>query len=287
MAFFGEHLIDRLEGAIAALRLASSEPEFINMRVITTNEEGMCEIEILQQDLPFFSPFFTRTKVFDHPDVEKVEFKSYPVPHFRIIGTVQGVQSAMLRRYAYFIQREAVSFFKAVSADSLVSRKGSHLLPELWKCAKLQAQLPPKTTRYSSLPALEPIPLAMRSAASRALGPDPAPSQTPPADLIPEVSFRKYDPTIDSHINRPKTPTPTTDIPETDTPDTLPFTDDWDTTDDEDDPVDPTPLIPPNTPPKDRLTPKSPHPAHPPSSPHNIGKSRVSKVRFKFPSTYQ
>jgi hypothetical protein len=263
------------------------------MRVISTNEEGICEIEILQQDLPFFSPFFTRTKVFDHPDVETVEFRSYPVPHFWIIGTVQGVKSAMLRRYAYFIQREAVSFFKLVSADSLVSRKGSHLLPEKWKCARLQAKLPKKTNRYSSLPALEPIPLAMRSAASRALGPDPEPSQTPPADPIPKVSFRRYDPTIDSHIDRPKTPTPMTDrstlptIQETDTPDTLPFTDDWDTTDDEDDPADPTTLIPPITPSKDRLTPTSPHPAHPPSSPQHIGKSRVSKVRFKFPSTYQ
>jgi hypothetical protein len=127
MAFCGEHQLQQLEDSIAVLRLALSEPEFFNMRVISTNMEGVSEIEVLQRDLPFRSPFFTKTLAFDHPDIQTVEFRTWPLPHFWIIGTVQGVKSAMLRRYAYFIQREAVSF-KEVSADSLISRKGSHLL---------------------------------------------------------------------------------------------------------------------------------------------------------------
>jgi hypothetical protein len=38
MAFCGEHMIDQLEQSIAALRLAASEPDFVAMRVISTNE---------------------------------------------------------------------------------------------------------------------------------------------------------------------------------------------------------------------------------------------------------
>jgi hypothetical protein len=255
MAFCGEYMIEQLEQSIAALRLAASEPDFINMRILSTNQEGVCEIEVLQRDLPFTSPFFTKTSVFEHPDIDKVEFRHWPNPHFWIIGTVQGVKSAMLRRYAYFIQREAVSFFKAVSSGSLISRKGSHLLPGRWECARMQAKLPKKTVTYDHLPGLERlgrIPLAIQSAASRAIGPDPQTSQTPTVDPIPQVNFRRFDQTIDK-ICRPKTPTPTTDfstlptIHETDPPDTLPYTDDWDSTDADEpaiatDPIDTLPI---------------------------------------------
>jgi hypothetical protein len=234
-------MIDRLEQSIAALRLAASEPDFVNMRVLSTDREGMCEIEVLQRDVPFASPLFTKTKIFDHPDIDKVEFRYWPLPHYWIIGTVQGVKSAMLRRYAYFIQKEAVDFFKMVSADSLISRKGSHLLPGLWECAKLQAKLPKTTTKHNYVAGLKTMPLAFQSPASRALGPDLTLPPLPLLEPIPQVSFRKYDPATDSHIPicRPKTPTPQTDLKElfklptdygSDPTDTLPFTDDddWD-----------------------------------------------------------
>jgi hypothetical protein len=251
--------------------------------------EGVSEIEVLQRDLPFSSPFFTKTSVFDHPDIETVEFRTWPLPHFGIIGTAQGVKSAMLRRYAYFIQWEAVSFFKEVSADSLISRKGSHLLPALWECARLQAKLP---KRHTTLPTLEPIPLAMRSAASRALGPCRDPSvkgnydleewdSEPPVDPIPKVSFRRYDPTTDFHTYRPPTPTPL---------DTLPFIDEDSDNPEDDEPAtfsDPTTLDPPTTPPIYRLALTSPHPVHPPSPPQQTGKPRVSKFRLKFSSIYK
>jgi hypothetical protein len=240
MAFFGEYMLDQLEGSIAALRLAASEPDFIPMRVLSQNQEGVCEIEVLQRDLPFTSPFFTKTSVFDHPDIEKVEFRHWPNPHFHIIGTVQGVKSAMLRRYAYFIQREAVSFFKMVSTDSLISRKGSHLLPGRWECAKLQAMLPKTTTEHKYVAGLKSMPLAFQSPVDRVLGPDLTLPPLPLLEPIPQVSFRTYDPATDSHIPicRPKTPTPRTDLKdffklptesESDPTDTLPFTDDdWD-----------------------------------------------------------
>jgi hypothetical protein len=283
MAFCGEYVLEQLEGSIAALRLAASEPQFVNMRVISTNIEGVSEIEVLQRDLPFSSPLFTKTKVFDHPDIEKVEFRHWPNPHFHIIGTVQGVKSAMLRRYAYFIQREAVSFFKMVSADSLISRKGSHLLPGLWECAKLQAKQAqlPKTTEHRYVQSLKTIPLAFQSPAARALGPDVTLPPLTELEPIPQVSFRKYDKATDKHISicRPKTPTPKTNIkdffklptdPDSDPTDTLPYiVDDWDSTDDDQVPdiatiTAPTTPIPPNTPPIDRLALTSPpHPVGP------------------------
>jgi hypothetical protein len=293
MAFCGEYYLQQLEDSIGVLRLALSEPEFINMRVISTNIEGISEIEVLQRDLPFTSPLFTKTSVFDHPDIKTVEFRTWPLPHFWIIGTVQGVKSAMLRRYAYFIQWEAVSFFKQVSADSLISRQGSHLLPALWKMAKLQAALP---QRRRDIPPLEPIPTAMRSAASSSLGScrgpsvksnydleewDPEPPKTQTVDPIPKVSFRRYDPTIDLHIYRPPTPTPL---------DTLSFIEEDSDTPEDDQPAistDPATLNPPPTPPVDIPTPSLPHPVHPPSPPLQTGNPLFSKIRLKFPSIFK
>jgi hypothetical protein len=103
-------------------------------------------MEILQEDLPFGSPFFSMTSVFSHPDVRSVQFLKWPVPHFLIVGTVDGVQSAMRRRYAFFIQHHAVALFKQESADSLISRAPRHL-PDLQH-----------TSSLCDVPELEPIP---------------------------------------------------------------------------------------------------------------------------------
>jgi hypothetical protein len=132
MAICGELHLQRLEEAINELRLALQQPHLINMRVISTDAHGMSCIEVLQEDLPFGSPFFTKTSVFSHPDVRSVEFRTWPLPHFWIIGTVEGVQSAMRRRFGYFIQLHATRFFKEVSIDSLISRPNAHLLPAIW-----------------------------------------------------------------------------------------------------------------------------------------------------------
>jgi hypothetical protein len=78
-------------------------------------------MEILHSDLPFWSPMFFRTTIFSHPDVLFVDFRYQPVPHFYIEGTLQGVQSAMIRWYCYFISRHANDMFKQVSADSRTS----------------------------------------------------------------------------------------------------------------------------------------------------------------------
>jgi hypothetical protein len=159
--------------------------------------------------------------------------------------------------------------------------------------AKLQAKLP---TRHSTIPPLEPIPMAMRSAASSSLGScrepsvkanydleewDPEPPKSPTVDPIPKVSFRRYDPTVDLHIYRPPTPTPL---------DTLPYIEEESDNPEDDQPAtfsDPTTLIPPTTPPMDRLTLTPPHPVHPPSPPQQTGKPIVSKIRLKFSSIYK
>jgi hypothetical protein len=127
MALSGEFYLDQLEVAINELRLALQQPYLIKMRIISTDAQGVSCIEVLQEDLPFGSPFFTKTSVFDHPDVRSVEFRTWPLPHFWIIGTVEGVQSAMKRHFGYFIQLHAVRFFKQISADSLISRPRAHL----------------------------------------------------------------------------------------------------------------------------------------------------------------
>jgi hypothetical protein len=112
MAFVAEVHLERLEEAITELHLAMQQPLLINMRVLSTNTAGISCIEVLQEDLPFGSPFFCKTKVFDHPDVRSVDFHHWPVPHYLIVGTVEGVLSAMRRRFAYFIQLHACDSLK-------------------------------------------------------------------------------------------------------------------------------------------------------------------------------
>jgi hypothetical protein len=226
MAICGDLHLQRLEEAINELRLALQQPHLINMRVISTDAQGVSCIEVLQEDLPFGSPFFSKTSVFSHPDVRSVEFRTWTLPHFWIIGTVEGVQSAMRRWFAYFIQLHATRFFKEVSADSLISRPNAHLLPAIW--ASL-TQRPPQSSQpsLSQLPPLEPIPPAMHSASSSSLGScwgpsfhsdydaeewNSEPTETVDVDPIPKIDFRPFDLTIDAHLYRPPTLPPMTDF---------------------------------------------------------------------------
>jgi hypothetical protein len=151
MAIYGELYLQQLEDTISEFRLALQQPNLISMRVILTDAQGVSCIEVLQEDLPYGSKFFSKTSVFSHPDVRSVEFRTWPLPHFWIIGTVAGVESAMRRRFAYFIQLHATHFFKAVSAVSLISRPYVHLLPALWASVRTPSQ-----QSLSSVPPLEP-----------------------------------------------------------------------------------------------------------------------------------
>jgi hypothetical protein len=103
MAFSAELHLDRLEQTIAEFRRALAQPLLVPIWVISTDHSGISTMELLQEDLLFGSPFFSKTKVFDHPNVLSVRFLRWPVPHFLIVETVDGVLSAMRRRYTYFI----------------------------------------------------------------------------------------------------------------------------------------------------------------------------------------
>jgi hypothetical protein len=74
MAFSAELHLDRLEETIAEFRRALAQPLLVPIRVVSTDHSGISTMELLQEDLPFGSPFFSRTKVFDHPNVLSVRF---------------------------------------------------------------------------------------------------------------------------------------------------------------------------------------------------------------------
>jgi hypothetical protein len=50
-------------------------------------------MEVLATDVPFSSPYFRKTNIFDHPDVRSVEYGLSPLPHYYIVGTPQAVNS--------------------------------------------------------------------------------------------------------------------------------------------------------------------------------------------------
>jgi hypothetical protein len=149
-------------------------------------------MEVLHSDLPFWSPFFTKTEIFNHPDVKRVQFLRSPVPHYFIIGTVDGVQSAMRRRYTYFILKHAMDLFKQESADSLISR------------------VTPSTSSLRTLPDLEPIPLYQNPDTSSTISLPTAEPSSQDADdswdfnVIPTINYRQNSPT---QLIPPSTPT--------------------------------------------------------------------------------
>jgi hypothetical protein len=164
---------------------------------------------------------FHKTSVFDHPDVRSVEFHHWPVPHYFIVGMVEGVLSAMRRRFTYFIQLHAVRLFKEVSADSLISRPNAHLLP----ASLIQHPLSVSRAHLPSLrflPQLEPIPSlrstnpvsSNSSSEGSCWGPptytdNEADDWDPEVrDVIPPINYRRYDPAIDGELYTPPTPPP-------------------------------------------------------------------------------
>jgi hypothetical protein len=100
MAFSSDLQLQRLEQSIADFRRALAQPLLVPIRIVATDASGISTMELLQEDLPFWSPSFCKTKVFDHPNVLSVQFLTWPTPHFFIVGTVEGVLSAMRRRYS-------------------------------------------------------------------------------------------------------------------------------------------------------------------------------------------
>jgi hypothetical protein len=101
MAFASELQLERLERTIADFRRALQLPLLVPLRIVDTDDTGISTMELLQTDLPFPSPSFAKLKVFQHPNVLSVCFLTRPVPHFVIKGTIEGVMSAMRRRYAF------------------------------------------------------------------------------------------------------------------------------------------------------------------------------------------
>jgi hypothetical protein len=302
MAIVAELHLQRLEETIAELRLALQQPRLINMRVLSTDATGVACIEVLQEDLPFESPTFQKTSVFDHPNIRSVEFRTWPVPHYFIVGTVEGVLSAMRSRFAYFVQLHATRFFKEVSADSLISRPNAHLLPAI-RASLMQH---PLRTSLSLLPPLEPIPPAMLSASSSSQGSCWGPSvysdydiedwdsEPEVVDPIPPINFRPYDPAIDGHLYTPPTPPPITDfqhsttltpIKETVEIPTQPMEDSTLTT-----PIDPetvsiqqtTPANPPTVPQTPEVSLQPDTPTDLPSNPKQMGLETFQKIKQKF-----
>jgi hypothetical protein len=164
-------------------------------------------MEILQQDVPFSNPFFVKPTIFSHPDVIKVQFRRTPTPHYYVEGTVQGVESAMCRRFTYFISRHTAELFKQVSADSRIS----HL-------SKLQQQRPPFLPDLEPIPTRDPIPSLMSLNLQKPLlMPLPQRSRTPSPNLPPiseypdsgewEDADDQEDPISEVHYC-PQSPTP-------------------------------------------------------------------------------
>jgi hypothetical protein len=233
MAFSAALHLDRLEETIAEFRRALAQPLLVPIRVISTDQYGVSTMELLQEDLPFGSPFFSKTKVFDHPNVHSVRFLRWPVPHFLIVGTVDGVMSAIRRRYTYFIQYHAIALFKQESADSLVfcdpiprHQRDLQLLPSLRDVPDLEPATHPVSphqcgarhspdTSTSLLRSPEPLPWqpTVRSAVpadSQITAPDYDDWDSEPdvVDPIPPINFRPYDATIDGHLYQAPTPPP-------------------------------------------------------------------------------
>jgi hypothetical protein len=239
MAFASQLQLERLEQTIADFRRALAQPLLVPLRVITTDASGISTMELLQEDLPFTSPFFNKTKVFDHPNVLSVRFLTWPLPHFLIVGTVEGVLSAMRRRYTFFILQHANALFKQESADSLIYRQPRPL------------QLSDDQLYFSlrDIPDLEFVP---RRPPTQPTLPcancdiDDWDSDPDTVDPIPTVNFRPYNSITDAHLYKPPTPPPMEEPPST-----LPFIQEESETEEDDDanePDTPMDLIPSNPP---------------------------------------
>jgi hypothetical protein len=244
MAFASELQLERLEQTIAEFRRALAQPLLVPLRVIATDASGISTMELLQEDLPFTSPFFNKTKVFDHPNVLSVRFLTWPLPHFLITGTVEGVLSAMRRRYAFFILQHANALFKQESADSLIYRQPRPLQlsdDQLYFSLRDIPELE-FVPRPSTQPTLPPSRYQQPCANCAT---DDWDSDPEPVDPIPTINFRPYDPTTDAHLYTPPTPPPMEEPPST-----LPFIqEESETEEDHDDepdiPMDPIPSNPP------------------------------------------
>jgi hypothetical protein len=160
MAFTNYQQLQRLEQSIADFRRALAQPLLVPVRTVATDASGISTMEILQEDLPFWSPSFCKTRVFDYPNVLTVEFLTWPTPHFFIVGTIEGVLSAMRRRYTYFIQQHAIALFKKESADSLIFIPPQPVPPIT--CGQPDSLMPDldpiPDDLYANMPDLEPIP---------------------------------------------------------------------------------------------------------------------------------
>jgi hypothetical protein len=159
MAFASQSYLFRLEESIAAYRRVLAQPLLVPLRIIATDAFGISTMELLLEDLPFGSPSFCQTKIFDHPNVLSATFEKRPTPHYILVGTIDGVLSAMRRRYTYFIQQNAIALFKKESADSLIFIPPRPTQPTYGRPYSLMPDLETlPTDLYSAMPDLEPIP---------------------------------------------------------------------------------------------------------------------------------
>jgi hypothetical protein len=191
-SFTANQFLQRLERSVSDYRRALAQPLLVPVRIVATDASGISTMEVLQKDLPFGSPSFCKTRVFEHPNVSSVEFLTWPTPHFLITGTIDGVLSAMRRRYTYFIKQHAIALFKRESADSLIFIQPRPTEPD-------------HGLSYSDLPDLEPIPTDFETQPCYNCTTF-ATTDTTTVDPIPTIDFRPY-------INRPPTPTPMDTLP--------------------------------------------------------------------------
>jgi hypothetical protein len=286
MAFASEMHLQRLEESIAAYSRALAQPLIVPLRIVDTDASGISTMKLLQEDLPFGSPSFYKTKVFDHPNVLSATFLTWPTPHFVIVGTVDGVLSAMRRRYSYFIQQNAIALFKQESADSLIFRP-----PRPLSDNQLHLSI-------RDVPDLEPVPPMTYTQPMTSTPPSrydillsTIRKNTWDSDFDSEpnyghldVNFRPYDPTIDPPRLRPFTTTSMDDDP----PSTLPFVqDETDSEDDLDDhttPIDLVPHTPPLPPIPPTQTEETPGPSQPtcPPNPQQTGNQNFFKIKNIF-----
>jgi hypothetical protein len=275
MAFASELQLERLEQTIAEFRRALAQPLLVPLRVIATDASGISTMELLQEDLPFTSPFFNKTKVFDHPNVLSVRFLTWPLPHFLITGTVEGVLSAMRRRYAFFILQHANALFKQESADSLIYRQPRPLQlsdDQLYFSLRDIPELEFVPRRPSTQPTLPPSRYQQPCANCDT---DDWDSDPDTVDPIPTVNFRPYNSITDAHLYKPPTPPPMDDLPST-----LPFIAEEEEDEEEPDcPMDlTTPIDPPTVIPE--VHPDTPH--DPPTPSRFRGLEAFHKIRQKF-----
>jgi hypothetical protein len=264
MAFASEIHLLRLEVSIAAYRRALAQPLIVPLRIVATDVSGISTMELLQKDLPFGSPSFCKTKIFDHPNVLSATFVTRPTPHFILVGTIDGVLSAMRRRYSYFIQQNAIALFKQESADSLIFRPPRPSQPTDGQLYSTMTDIPDLEPIPTDIPDLEPIP-TMSAIPSTTFTP-----LTRHDKILMTIhthmwdSDFEYDPTIDRL--QPSTPLPQTSTDD-DPYNTLPYIpEDTESDDDPDDLGDPTDPAP-STPPLPPAPPASAPDTHGPSKP--------------------